>query len=642
MLLTMAVILALTAMVFYPCLNNGFVNWDDPDYVIDNQLITDLANWREIITTPVSGNFHPLTMLSLAVNHAISGKSPFGYHLTNYLFHLLNTGLLFLFIWKLTANKLVPAAVVAVLFGIHPMHVESVAWVSERKDVLYTCFYLLALCAYLNYQDHGQRRWWLATLGWFVLSLLSKPAAVVLPVILLLLDYYRGRGWDKKVLLEKIPLFLLSIVVGVITLKIQSEKGAVGDVDLFSPARKALFGCYGIMAYIGKMLVPVNLVPFYPFPTLNEPLPRIYWLGPAVVLALVCVTWYSLRFTRVVIFGMLFYLINIALVLQFLTVGSAVIADRYTYVSYIGLFFIIGQGVVHIQDNRIKPRYGSAWNAIIVIAIVYGMWLGFLTYRQCHYWKSGEILWTYTINTQPSWRAYGNRGILYRQQNRYDQALSDYSIALKTHTRDATTWLNRGNIYFDLEQDDKAIHDYNQALAIEPDNFTALTNRGAILARRGEYEAAFRDFARAEKSNPKHHQIYLNRGLAYDKSENYSKAIENYTTYLKFRPADAKVYNARSKCWRRIKNFDQALADMERAIDLSPTQGSYYFNRSFCHGMMGNFDAARIDAHKALELGAKLPPNYLEGIDHFQARQQSGNKQGFDKETPEADEVKPE
>ena len=220
-------VLALTAICFLPMLSNGFTNWDDELYVKENPLLKG-PDWQGIFSQASASNYHPLTILSLAFNYAISGTDPFSYHLVNWLLHILNTGLVFIFIYKISGKKPYVAAFAAVIFGVHPMHVESVAWVSERKDVLYALFFLLALLQYWRFLETGKRVKAIFCFVFFVLSLLSKPAAIILPFVLLLLDYWYGRSVNWKVVAEKIPFFALSLVFGFITVKVQSADAIVG------------------------------------------------------------------------------------------------------------------------------------------------------------------------------------------------------------------------------------------------------------------------------------------------------------------------------------------------------------------------------------------------------------------------------
>src|SRR6187399_1866970 len=220
-------VLVITGICLFPMLNNGFTNWDDDVYVINN-LVIKTPDWKAIFFRPSAYNYHPLTMLTLAFNYAISGMEPFSYHFVNWLLHILNTSLVFLFIYKISGRKIFVAAFTSLIFGIHPMHIESVAWISERKDVLYASFFLLALLQYWHFLETGKRPNFLYCFSFFILSLLSKPAAIILPFVLLLLDYWHGRSFTWKLWVEKIPFLIFSLLLGLITIKVQSAEAIVG------------------------------------------------------------------------------------------------------------------------------------------------------------------------------------------------------------------------------------------------------------------------------------------------------------------------------------------------------------------------------------------------------------------------------
>ncbi len=321
-------ILLLTVIAYWPVFKAEFVNWDDPDYVANNLTIRSLSNIKAIFTTPIQGNFHPLSMLSLAFNYAISGMEPGSYHVLNLLFHLINIVLVFYFVNKLTEQKFWIATVTALLFALHPLHVESVAWVAERKDVLYTTFFIAGLIAYLNYLKSKKISKLIPVLFFYLLSLMSKPAAVIFPVVLLAIDLYFERLKNLNTYFEKIPFFLLALILGVLTLQAQTAKGAVADVSLFPFVFRFFFGFYGIMMYLINTVFPFNLCTFYPYPPVNQSLPTSYYLSIIVTIGLAFVFFYSLNKHKIIGFGLLFFIVNLVLCLHFFSVGCAFFGVR--------------------------------------------------------------------------------------------------------------------------------------------------------------------------------------------------------------------------------------------------------------------------------------------------------------------------
>src|SRR5215204_2819253 len=524
------IILIVTFIAYIPSLKAGFVNWDDPDYVSGNPMIKDISNLKMIFTRPIQGNYHPLTVLSLAINYSISGLDAWSYHLFNLLFHLFNCYLVFRLSMLLSRNNLIIAFTTSLLFGIHPMHVESVAWISERKDVLYGLFFLAGLISYTKYVDSNSRKQYGLTILFMALSLASKPAAVIFPILLLCIDVLRSRNFNLKLLLEKIPFLMLAAVVGLLTFTAQKEKGAIDGTQIFDLSTRILMGFYGIMMYVIKLIFPINLSPFYPFAPINEDLPAPYYIAPLFSVILIGLVFYSLKKNRVIAFGILFYLANLLLVLQFIPVGSAIIADRYTYLPYVGLFYIIGW----LIDRYAKGNFLRSLYLIVPIILVTGI----LTFKQCSIWLNGGSLWDHAIKTQPSARAYDNRGSLYKDEKKYQEAIQSYNEALKINVADHEAYMLRGNVYFEMNNFDLAFSDYKNALSINPNYVTATDNLGALYGLRLQYDSALKYFNKALAINPNYTPSYKNRAIVNLELNRNEESIKDFKKYLEFNPKD--------------------------------------------------------------------------------------------------------
>jgi len=544
--LMVAVIVLVTLIAFLPSLKNEFTNWDDNEYVTDNPAITglSLAHLKTMVTTVVSANYHPLTVLSLAFNYRWSGLDPAPYILTNLLLHLLNTLLVFHFIYSLSSGDRISALVVSLLFGIHPMHVESVTWISERKDVLFSLFYLLALILYMRYRRRSSGADYALLLTSFLLSLLSKPAAVTLPVALLLLDYYSRRKMSARLLIEKAPLFFLSILFGVITLWLQSTQ-AIGDMETYRFMSRAAFASYGFVVYLAKLVLPVQLSAFYPYPMPGSGLPGFYLLCPWIVLILVAGVVWSARRTRVILFGFLFFVVHIILVLQLLGVGSAIMADRYTYLPYIGLFFIVGTALSHVYRNTFGHD-ASRRTVLTVGSLFYVGFLAYTTFARTQVWKDSETLWSDVIRKHTNVpHAFNNRGNVYWYEHKQpEKALADYERALELKPNYAEAYYNRGNIFFTHLQDyDRALHNFNQAVRYNPSDAPSHNNLGTIHFN--------------FKKNP---QLALNH---------FNKAI-------RIRPHEGKYYLNRSRCYFKLGDYGRARKEAARAAQLGgPVDAAY-------------------------------------------------------------------
>ena len=523
--------LLLTLIVFIPSLQNDFVNWDDQLYVFENPLITDLTgNFGRMITDPVAGNYHPVTVLSLAVDYSISGLNATQYHLGSLIIHLLNIGLVFWFVFLLSGKNTLIAGFGALFFAIHPMHVEAVSWVSSRKDVLYTLFFLASLIAYLRYLSNQKIILLLGSILLFVLSCASKPSAVVLPLVLILIDYLRARSISWKLVLEKAPYFIISILFGLLTISAQSEGGAVGEFETYSIGQRLLFACYGPMMYLAKAIVPIQLSSFYSYPILSEGLSTLYYVGPIVALLFAGALFYVRR-ERILVFGLLFFIVNLLLVLQFFTVGSAIIADRYTYIPYIGIFLVLGWGLDWLIKKQ--PKFKSVLlSGVLLVALVYS----FASFQRTKVWKNGETLWIDVIKKEPLSRNYAALGDYYKDEKIFDKALANYSQAISIRPDKYDHYGDRGTMYFQMQNYTAAINDFNTAIQLKPDAYKVYRNLGSAYGASGNYNQALYNFNKALELKPGFDEATLDRGNLHIYMQNYDQAIADFMTYLATNP----------------------------------------------------------------------------------------------------------
>lgn len=596
-------ILVITFLAFIPVLNAGFVSWDDGEYVLENTFMKN-SDLKSLLATPMQGNFHPLTMFSLFVNYLISGTNAWSYHLFNLIFHLVNCFLVFKLAISLSKGNTIIAFTTAILFAIHPVHVESVAWVSERKDVLYTLFFLLGLIAYTSYVDTNSRKQYLLAIGFFIFSLLSKPSAVVFPLAILCIDLLRKRVLNGKMFIEKLPFFALALGMGIVTFLAQRQAGSFGKIHI-DTLNKILYGFYGIMMYIVKMIVPAGLSVFYPFPALNTKLPVEYYIAPIFFILLAMVFFYSLKKNRVIAFGILFYLVNLLLVLQFLPVGSAVIAQRYTYVPYIGLFFIAGW----IIDRYAKGNTSKALWVIFPLTLLFSI----LTWKQATTWYSSATLWDQAIKTQPSAKAYAIRAMLLRKEKNYDLALEYFDRAIHLDTRDYELYSNRGNVYFDLKKPELAINDYRQALSMKPNFPEALDNMGAEFAILGRYDSSLIYITKAINIKPDFKPAYSNRALTYMKLNRYPEAIRDWEKFLQFEPDAADVYNTIGSCYQAMGKYAESLTPINKAISMNPDP-VFYLSRSYSYNGLKDLESAKKDALFAKQHGVQIPEDFAKTL----------------------------
>ncbi len=607
----LAGIVGFTILVLFPTLKADFVNWDDDIYITENPLLVHLSeNLKTFFTEPIASNYHPLTILSLALDYQLVGMKPFWYHFVNLLFHLFNTVLVFLFIKRLSSNKTNVALIVALLFAIHPMHLESVAWISERKDVLYTFFFLLSLIFYLRHLDTPKISLLALSLFLFILSALSKPAAVTLPVVLVLIDWYLNKKLTTKTIIEKVPFFLVALIIGYVTWVIQA-KTAISDFGSYTIPQRFMFAAYGSVMYIVKLFVPYNLAVLHPYPALNNGLPIIYYITFVVALGLLAAVVWSLRHTKVVAFGAMFYLINVALVLQFVSVGMAIISERYTYVPYIGLCFILAMGY-HYYTTQ-KPQMATPLLAVLLGFV--GI-MSIVTFNRTAVWQNSDVLWTDVINKYPdkSPVAYNNRGNYFRNDNQQQKALADFNKAISLLSDYQLAYVNRGNVYFTLNRNEEAIKDYNKGIELKPDDAKAYCNRSAVQFQLGQYDKAIEDASKALELKPIYPDAWLNRSVTYAVLNKHKEAVEDFDNYINYKDDNAKMYNWRGISLRALGKQPEALLDFNKAIQMDGKNGEFYLNRSYTHNELRNRAQALADAQKAKSLGYKVEDSYLQNL----------------------------
>ncbi|MBI2271863.1 MAG: tetratricopeptide repeat protein [Bacteroidetes bacterium] len=542
-----ALILVVTFLSFLPSLHNDLnKTWDDQSYVTNNTQIRSLSfeNIKRVFMEDGYHypNYHPFCTLSLAVNYHFSGLGPAGYHYTNLLLHLLNTLLVFVFIYVLTGRRIVTAAVTSLLFGLLPVHVESVAWISERKDVLYTFFFLLSLISYQYFIRDNNRKFYFLTILFFLCSLLSKAMAASLPLVLLLIDHYMKREWSKKNLFEKVPFVILSIAFGLLAMYIQSEYGALvkgPDLPVF---RRLLHACYGFVEYIPKIIVPSGLSAFYPYPypfrngsSVMNQVPLILYITFVITLLIAAFIVYNIikkrKYSAIIVFGVFFYTITIALVLQFFPVGSAIMADRYAYIPSIGLLFVIGEFFTIGYNN---PKY----KVIVIVGLcIYSVFLFGMTYERCKVWKNDETIWTDVLNKYPN--------------------DSRVSIALK----------NRAIYYMDISNYPAALNDFNAYLQSNPGDADALDKAGKIYAQKlNDTDRALAYFQAGYQINPLNVDVVYDLAIIYGVKGDYTNSLNYFLKVMELKGGgDSQLYQYIGNCYRNLGQAEKAKAFFDKA-----------------------------------------------------------------------------
>ena len=562
-------ILVLTFLAFSPSLFNEFVNWDDYAYIVDNPIIRSLSaeNIQFIFNTNtfVVGNYHPLTVLSYALEYSLFKLDPLYYHLDNIILHLLNTVIVFFLTKRLTANQRV-AIIMTMFFAIHPMRVESVTWAAERKDVLYTFFFLLSTWYYLSYvKSDGAFKPYAISIILFLCSILSKGQAVVLPLTLLLIDYYLGRRVDRKLIVEKIPYLTLSLIFGLLATQAQHTSLTEQRLTSYSWGERFLFACYGIIQYLKQLLAPIKLSNFYTYPVKSDgTFPIIVYLSPLIVMGLLFLV-FRFRKNRSLVFGSLYFLSTIFIVLQLLPVGDAITADRYTYIPYIGLFFVASQSLNTLLEHKARRKmilYGLGGYLLV---------LTFLTYERTKDWRNSEVLWTDVIEKYPETAiAYNNRGAVRDEAKRADEAMVDFQLAIRYKPDYFEAYNNLAGAYGQKGMQKEEMATYDKTIAIQPGYTTAYFNRGLSYVKYGQNELALRDYDVVRKAEPQNPKVYYSIGIAYKNLGRADLAIENYSKAIRIDPYYIDAYNNRANIYFNAQKYDDAIRDYNRALQVQP------------------------------------------------------------------------
>jgi tetratricopeptide (TPR) repeat protein len=588
--LIICTLLVLAVIVVYgQSIKYDFITTDDYLYVTNNPhvkagLTCESVRWA--FTSMEVSNWHPLTWISLMIDYRLSGMNPSSYHATNIVLHALNAVLLLLVLRRLTGS-LYRSAFVAALFALHPIHVESVAWISERKDVLSTMFWFLGIWAYLLYLRKPSAGRYGAVMGAFVMGLMAKPMLVSFPITLLLLDIWPLRrlavGSQRsrpplRLFLEKVPLFALSIVSCFLTFWAQKAGGAVAQLNDVPFNFRMMNAVVSYVIYLGKMIWPLNLAIFYPHPmnTLEG------WKIVACLIALAGMTYYSILThakRAYVTFGWLWYVITLAPVIGIVQIGSQGLADRYTYVPFIGIFVIIAWGAPDLvgrfwgAEPEARRRSTMVLRTVAVMALLA---LASLAYGQVRFWKDDITTWTHAVEVAP--------GV----------AFSEYNLGRSLHMQ---------------HRDDEAMIHYRQAVRIDPNRFDAYNNLGIIFMDRGAYDEAESALESALRAKPDFAKAYYNMGLLLCRMKRFSESFHYYTEAIRLDPEDKEIRTklASSHCDYGIAlagqgNVDEAIRQFKIALDIAPQSASAvaHYNLGVTYAGLKKFDLAKTEYEKAI------------------------------------------
>ncbi len=622
------VIIAL-AIITFICFSytrhNQFTNWDDDFYVTNDPYIKALTvdNLQVIFTEDITkNNYHPLCMLSLAINYAFSGLNPAPYYLTNVAIHIANVILVFFLFLALArvlkvsdTGRLLIAGFGALWFGIHPMHVESVAWIAERKDVLYTFFYIIGLLTYLRWLDTTQKKWFWFTLLAFIASCLSKPMAVVFPMSLLCIDILYKRKPGFKLLTKKTLFFVISLLCGGFAFYTQNKTGAVASFSALSLGERFMYACYGFVMYVSKLFNPTYLSTFYPYPYRYTTgyLPSIYYISPLLAIAILIVPTLIARYKYpkyfpAVAFGIGFFFVNVMFVLQFISVGAAIMSDRYSYVAYIGLIFLLA----YLANEVVEHKQSIKWLAGAAALVVSGL-LGKLCYERTYVWHNAETLLTDAIEKYP-YRAllsYKWRGHYYFSQGEYDKALADYNVLVTLHMNDARVNAKIARIQ-ELKGELPGVPVASTPQSIDPSYQTYIDSTMLFIAKSDSVNA-FRQYIKALRANTGIEKQFAQSAFKNVQDGKFDVSKMQYDILLKINTGNAYYYFYRGVAKFSKNNMKGAIGDWEIAMKMpeKETQQSASYNLSVAYDSVGEHQKAYQCVLKAKEVGYTVNEDFV-------------------------------
>ncbi len=613
-------LIAIILLIFSPCLKLGFVNFDDEAHLIENAATRslDLSNLKAIFTQRVQKVYIPLTTLSFAIERSLFGLNPFVYHLDNLLLHIANS-VIILFIALRLNIPIMGAFFGSAIFALHPMRVESVAWVTERKDVLCALFYLLALWQWIIYRQRSRRGAFVWAHIFTLLSLLAKPMAISLPFAFLCVDWLLGCRISFSSIKEKTGIFILSALVGWITY----QEHVRNPIDNIATGIQSWVS--GLGFYWQKFFLPLNLIPIYPIPIGKDLLFR-FCLSSLLIIAILWLVFKNRR-DRLFMFALLFYVATIFFLLRFDTRADIHwVADRFMYIPSIGLCLWLGS---YLNSHR-------------KIAVITVFILSVLTWSLIPAWKDSLSLWTYVIRKSPNeMMAYFNRAGTYQDQGQYDKAVADYNKTLDLlkalpsrqvisvmddehhhvqsqikpwHLNATEIKYNRAIALVRLKKADDAILDLNEVIEYYPQYDKAYLQRGLAYDVKGNKELAIADLSKCGELNIANAECLSARGTIYNKLGRWFDALADYNRAIAINPQDARVYNNRAVVYMALELPQKAFEDFNHSIRIDKNYGEAIFNRSVYNFNQHQFHEALVDMVQASNLGVLIPDKFYQEL----------------------------
>ena len=613
--LTICLFLILSTLsVYWQVKDYEYVYYDDNKYVFENPQVQNGLTVEGLVwafTTNQSSNWHPITWLSHMLDIQLLGPDPGRQHLVNLIIHILNTLLVFIVFGKMTGKPWESGAVAA-LFALHPLHVESVAWIAERKDVLSTLFWMLTLWGYARYATRPSPYRYSLVFVFLALGLMSKPMLVTLPCVMLLLDFWplnrfsmtlphlpagtKKRHIFFQLVREKVPLFALVATSSMITFLVQQQSGALRPLDAVPLGVRVANALTSYITYLGKMFWPVGLAVLYPYPTMFNS-----WkvAGAFFLLAAVSVfaVW-TVKQRPYVAVGWFWYLGTLVPVIGLVQVGIQAMADRYTYIPLIGIFIILTW-----STSELVVKFPRLKIALITVTAAILLFLSVTAFKQVRHWQSTLSLFEHTLAvTTNNWLPHFNLGFALDKQGQTEEAAVQYQEALRINPDYEPAHTNLGLALDKLKRYDQAIHHFSEALRINPGYEKAHNNLGITLDKTGRTDEAVIHYREALRLKPDYENAHNNLGLALEKLGRTDEAVTHYREALRIRPDYERAHYNLANALHRKGLIDEAIVHYLEAIRIKPDYEFAHNNLGIAYFQKGNIDGAVREFREVLRI----------------------------------------
>ena len=628
-------VIAIILASYWQVQNYGFISYDDQLYIVDNYRIHSGFTFKSIVdalTNVHTGHWHPLTIMSHMLDWNLFGDNAGGHHWTSVIIHILNAVLLFLFFQYLT-GAIWKSAFIAALFAIHPINVESVAWIAERKNVLSTFFWILTMFLYVWYVRSPSWKRYLPMFLCFALGLMAKPMLVTLPFVLLLLDYWplnrtiinqQNKNQAEipepislkkykitSLIWEKVPLLFLTAISICLTFYAAKSVGTIASLNILPLNKRISNAIVSYALYLKKLFWPIDLAVFYPHLDLSLWQVSVAALFLLIITIIVCKYFHKYPYLPV---GWFWYLGTLVPVIGIVQVGGQAMADRYAYLPFIGLFIIVTWGAADIFKKRISIKIIAMISALIILALTV------VAHCQVKYWRDTFTLFSHTLNvTKNNFIAHNGMASELLKQDKIEEAITHYNVMLILDPKSDIPLVGIGRAFSIKGENDAAIATFRQALKLNPESIEAHHNLGFVLFQMGRLDEAIAEYQKAIELNGDNPTLYNNLGNAFAKQGKDIEAIKAYNAALLIRPRDAGAHNNLGMVLMHLYKYDEAIRNFKEAIHLQPEYANAHFYLSEILKRKGLSAEAEYHLNEAIRINSEY-----KNIDKLQSRHNIG------------------